>query len=235
MRAPFSCSSHNYGMTLDWGSQSINDHQPLPPPWASYFNFWPSSCWVSMPDEPTETDLRMTRTPASSVAAPSTSRITTAIIITIISQTRPICRTSSPGSGSPTLFWFWRMIKMLNWVRNDMQDYLSRKLNRSTPPSANLLILVAEHTISLLSSSTFSTSHFRGVRSVWFLRGSFIAAINAYVEHRVHFVYCVRLPAGALSRHRDISLSPCEGPLRDIATRTRRETRAVCNLICNAA
>lgn len=123
MRAPFSCSSHNHGMTLDWGSQSINDHQPLPPPWASYFNFWPSSCWVSMPDGPTETDLRMTRTPASSVAAPSTSRITTTIIITIISRTHPICRTSSPGSENPTLCWFWRMIKMLNWVRNDVQDY----------------------------------------------------------------------------------------------------------------
>lgn len=125
MRAPFSCSSHNHGMTLDWGSQSINDHQPLPPPWVSYFNFWPSSCWVSMPDEPTETDLRMTRTPASSVAAPSTSRITTAIIITITSRTRRICRTSNPGNGSPTLCWFWRTIKTLNWVRTDARDYLT--------------------------------------------------------------------------------------------------------------
>lgn len=114
MRAPFSCSSHNHGMTLDWGSQSINDHQPLPPPWVSYFNFWPSSCWVSMPDGPTETDLRMTRTPASSVAAPFTSRITTTIIITIISRTRPIFRISNLESGSPTSCWFWRMIKTLN-------------------------------------------------------------------------------------------------------------------------
>jgi len=114
MRALFSCSSHNHGMTLDWGSQSINDHQPLPPPWASYFNFWPSSCWVSMPDGPTETDLRMTRMPASSVAVPFTSRITTAIIITIISRTRPIFRISSLESENPTSCWFWRMIKTLN-------------------------------------------------------------------------------------------------------------------------
>ncbi|KYN11558.1 Extracellular sulfatase SULF-1 like protein [Trachymyrmex cornetzi] len=57
--------------------------------------------------------------------------------------------------------------------------------------------------------------------------GSFIAGINAYVEHRVHFVYCVQQPAGALSRHRDISLSPYEGPLQDIATHTRRETRSL--------
>lgn len=101
-------------MTLDWGSQSINDNKP--PPWASYFNFWLSSCWVSMPDGPTETDPRMTRTPAS-VVAPSTSRITTAIIITIINRTHHISHISSLERGSPTSCWFWQMIKMLNLVR----------------------------------------------------------------------------------------------------------------------
>lgn len=88
-----------------------------------------------MPGGPTETDLRMTRTPVS-VAAPLTGRITTAtvIIITIISRIHPICRISSHARGSPTSCWFWRTIRMSSWV--------CRESGVTAPPGTSCLHVV---------------------------------------------------------------------------------------------
>lgn len=102
---PLVTATDRHDMTLDWEEERATDDQP---PWGSYCSFWRWYCWVSMPGGRTPTPLSTTFTVVS-VVAPFTSLITTTTTtttmgttITILSWTRPISRTSSPGKESRT-------------------------------------------------------------------------------------------------------------------------------------